>query len=229
VNSHRHFSHLLATFPLMTVNWEQQENRALIEKSLHHWMSLEPAHRGYSYSGSGSIAARMFRGDEAYGYFVKMFDTTKRYPVLENTMYTEAGPVVETPLSGAQTIHDFVCQSWGGIVRVFPAVPSAWPDVMIADHSCEGGFSVTARRTKGQTEFVLVRSRAGEPLVLRHGITGPVSVVSPVRYHDRGDGTLEIPVRRGQEVLVHPRGRRPDLAVRPVAVTTPGKPWGLPA
>ncbi|MFJ8963156.1 glycosyl hydrolase family 95 catalytic domain-containing protein [Lentzea sp. NPDC102401] len=227
--SHRHFSHLLATFPLMTVNWDQQENRELIEKSLHHWMSLEPAHRGYSYSGSGSIAARMFRGDEAYAYFVKMFDTTKRYPVLENTMYTEAGPVVETPLSGAQTIHDFVCQSWGGIVRVFPAVPSAWPDVMIADHSCEGGFSVTARRLKGRTEFVLVRSRAGEPLVLRHGIDGPVSVVAPVRHHDRGDGTLEIPLRRGQEVLVHPRGRRPDLAVRPVAITTPGKPWGLPA
>ena len=100
---------------------------------------------------------------------------------------------------------------------------------MIADHSCEGGFSVTARRAGGKTEFVLVRSRAGEPLVLRHGIAGPVSVVSPVRYHDRGDGTLEIPLRRGQEVLVHPRGRRPDLAVRPVAITTPGKPWGLPA
>ncbi|MFJ5990692.1 glycosyl hydrolase family 95 catalytic domain-containing protein [Lentzea sp. NPDC092896] len=227
--SHRHFSHLLATFPLMTVNWDQRENRELIEKSLHHWMSLEPAHRGYSYSGSGSIAARMFRGDEAYAYFVKMFDTTKRYPVLENTMYTEAGPVVETPLSGAQTIHDFVCQSWGGIVRVFPAVPSAWPDVMIADHSAEGGFSVTARRSGGKTEFVLVRSRAGEPLVLRHGIDGPVTVASPVRCHDRGDGTLEIPLRRGQEVLVHPRGRRPGLAVRPVAITTPGKPWGLPA
>ncbi|HEX8870261.1 MAG TPA: Tat pathway signal sequence domain protein, partial [Lentzea sp.] len=233
VNSHRHFSHLLATFPLMTVNWDQPENRELIEKSLHHWMSLEPAHRGYSYSGSGSIAARMFRGDEAYGYFVKMFDTTKRYPVLENTMYTEAGPVVETPLSGAQTIHDFVCQSWGGVVRVFPAVPSAWPDVVIAGHSAEGGFSVTARRAGGKTQFVLVRSRAGEPLVLRHGINGPVSVVTPggrpVRYHDRGDGTFEIPLRRGQEVLVHPRGRRPDLTVKPVSITTPGKAWGLPA
>ncbi|MGI5502450.1 glycosyl hydrolase family 95 catalytic domain-containing protein [Lentzea sp. CA-135723] len=227
--SHRHFSHLLATFPLMTVNWDQPENRALIEKSLHHWMSLEPAHRGYSYSGSGSIAARMFRGDEAYAYLVRMFDVSKRFPVLENTMYTEAGPVVETPLSGAQTIHDFVCQSWGGVVRVFPAVPSVWPDVMIADHSCEGGFSVTARRAGGRTEFVVVRSRAGEPLVLRHGISGPVTVVSPVRYRDRGDGTLEIPLRRGQEVLVHVRGRRPDLAVRPVAISIPGKPWGLPA
>ncbi|MFD4674430.1 hypothetical protein ACFWNN_32235 [Lentzea sp. NPDC058450] len=57
----------------------------------------------------------------------------------------------------------------------------------------------------------------------------PVTAVSPVRYRDRGDGTLEIPLRRGQEVLVHPKGRRPDLAVRPIAITTPGRPWGLPA
>jgi alpha-L-fucosidase 2 len=232
VVSHRHYSHMLAVFPLMTVNWEQPENRQLIEKSLHHWMSLEPAHRGYSYSGSGSIAARMFRGDEAYDYFVKMFDTTKRYPVLENTMYLEAGPVVETPLSGAQTIHDFLLQSWGGVIRVFPAVPSVWKDAVLDRHSAEGGFDVTARRADGKTQFVLVRSRAGEPLVLRHGISGEVTVRTPsggpVKYRDRGDGTLEIELRKGREVLVHPKGKRPDLTIRPVAISAPGKPWGLP-
>lgn len=29
-------------------------------------------------------------------------------------MYKEAGPVIETPLSGAQCIHDMLLQSWGG-------------------------------------------------------------------------------------------------------------------
>jgi hypothetical protein len=230
--SHRHYSHLLATYPLMTVNWEQPENRELIEKSLRHWMSLEPAHRGYSYSGSGSIAARMFRGDEALAYFLKMFDTTKRFPVLENTMYTEAGPVVETPLSGGQTIHDFVLQSWGGVVRVFPAVPSVWADVALDRHLAEGAFEVTAKRSGGKTRFVLVRSKAGEPLALRHGIEGPVTVRTPsgrpVRHRDRGDGTLDIDLAKGQEVLVHPKGKRPDLTIRPVPISQPGKPWGLP-
>ena len=36
----------------------------------------------------------------------------------------ESGPVIETPLSGAQCIHDMLLQSWGGKIRVFPAVPS---------------------------------------------------------------------------------------------------------
>uniref|UniRef100_UPI003CD069F2 glycosyl hydrolase family 95 catalytic domain-containing protein n=1 Tax=Saccharothrix mutabilis TaxID=33921 RepID=UPI003CD069F2 len=231
--SHRHYSHMLAVFPLATVNWEQPENRALIEKSLRHWMSLEGAHRGYSYSGSGSIAARMFRGDEALAYLVKMFDTTSRYPVLENTMYGEAGPVVETPLSAAQTLHDLVLQSWGGIVRVFPAVPSAWADVVLDRHLAEGAFEVTAARRGGRTRFVLVRSLAGEPLALRHGIAGAVTVRTPagapVPYRDRGDGTLDVDLPRGGEVLVHPAGGTPDLTIAPVPISTPGPRWGLPA
>lgn len=230
--SHRHYSHMLAVFPLATVTWEQPENRALIEKSLRHWMSLEGAHRGYSYSGSGSIAARMFRGDEALAYLVKMFDTSTRFPVLENTMYTEAGPVVETPLSAAQTLHDLVLQSWGGVVRVFPAVPTAWADVVLDRHLAEGAFEVTAARRGGRTRFVLVRSLAGEPLALRHGIAGEVTVRTPsgtpVPYRDRGDGTLDIDLARGGEVLVHPKGVTPDLTVAPVPISKPGPRWGLP-
>ncbi|NUT93252.1 MAG: Tat pathway signal sequence domain protein [Saccharothrix sp.] len=229
--SHRHYSHMLAVFPLATVNWDQPENRALIEKSLRHWMSLEGAHRGYSYSGSGSIAARMFRGDDALAYLVRMFSST-RYPVLENTMYAEAGPVVETPLSAAQTLHDLVLQSWGGVVRVFPAVPTAWADVVLDRHLAEGAFEVTAVRRAGRTRFVLVRSLAGEPLVLRHGVAGDVVVRtpdgSPVPHRDRGDGTLDITLPRGGEVLVHPAGVTPDLSLAPVPVSNPGPRWGLP-
>src|SRR5206468_682069 len=32
--SHRHFSHLLMIYPLYLLNWDEPENRALIEKSL---------------------------------------------------------------------------------------------------------------------------------------------------------------------------------------------------
>jgi alpha-L-fucosidase 2 len=230
--SHRHYSHLLAVFPLATVNWEQPENRALIEKSLKHWMGLEGAHRGYSYSGSGSISARMLRGDAALDYLVRMFDTSTKYPVLENTMYTEAGPVIETPLSAVQTVHDMVLQSWGGIVRVFPAVPAAWADVVLDRHLAEGAFEVTAVRKAGRTRFVLVASLAGEPLVLRPGIPGALTVRTPagqpVKYVDRGDGTLEIALARGAEVLVHPRDAQPDLAIAPVPISKPGPRWGLP-
>ena len=45
--------------------------------------------------------------------------------VTSTTMYSETadGPVIETPLHGAQVIHDSLIQSWGGKVRLFIPVP----------------------------------------------------------------------------------------------------------
>ena len=63
--SHRHYSHMLAVYPLYEVTWEQPDNRALIEKSLDHWIGFEGALQGYSFTGAASISAQMRRGDDA--------------------------------------------------------------------------------------------------------------------------------------------------------------------
>jgi hypothetical protein len=170
--SHRHYSHLLMVFPLHLVNWEQPANQALIEKSVAHWLGLTGAHRGYSYSGAASFYAHMGRGNTALSWLDKFFDPSVSFPIRANTMYTEAGPVVETPLSGSQSLHDMLCQSWGGTIRIFPAVPSSWQNVTLHDFLTQGAFQISAARTNGKTSFVRVRSLAGEPCRIRHGI-GP--------------------------------------------------------
>ncbi|WP_189710279.1 glycosyl hydrolase family 95 catalytic domain-containing protein [Streptomyces phaeofaciens] len=229
--SHRHYSHLLMVYPLYLVNWDQPENRDLITRSVAHWHALTGAHRGYSYTGAASLYAMTGDGDTAISYLRKFFDPTTRYPCRPNTHYTEAGPVIETPLSASQSLHDMFCQSWGGVIRVFPAVPTAWADVTLHDFRTQGAFLVSAVREAGATRFVRIRSLAGEPLRLRHGFTGRVTAVlddgSPARTHDLGDGTLGIDLPKGREVLVH-SGSRPDLVIAPVAVGEPGAAWGLP-
>ncbi|MEU3338126.1 glycosyl hydrolase family 95 catalytic domain-containing protein [Streptomyces sp. NPDC002144] len=230
--SHRHYSHLLMVYPLYLVNWDQPEQRELIEKSVVRWHALTGAHRGYSYTGAASMYAMMENGDTALSYLKKFFDPTTRYPCRANTHYTEAGPVIETPLSASQSLHDMLCQSWGGVVRVFPAVPSAWADVTLHDFRTQGAFLVSAVRKGGVTRFVRVRSLAGEPLVIRHGLgdgrltavlddgrAARVAVVAP--------GTVSVDLPKGREVLLH-TGPRPDLTIAPVAVTEPGAAWGLP-
>jgi alpha-L-fucosidase 2 len=170
--SHRHYSHLLMIYPLYLMNWEQPQNQALIEKSIVRWHALTGAHRGYSYTGAASMYASMGRGDTALSYLLKFFDTSTSFPALPNTMYTEAGPVVETPLSASQSIHDMICTSWGGVIRVFPGVPSSWADATLHDFRTQGAFLVSASRVGGVTKFVRVRSLAGEPLRLKHGLPG---------------------------------------------------------
>ncbi|MFI5793758.1 glycosyl hydrolase family 95 catalytic domain-containing protein [Streptomyces sp. NPDC051677] len=229
--SHRHYSHLLMVYPLYLVNWDQPGSRDLITKSVVRWHALTGAHRGYSYTGAASIYAMTGDGDTAIGYLRKFFDTTTRYPCQANTHYTEAGPVIETPLSASQSLHDMFCQSWGGVIRVFPAVPSDWADVTLHDFRTQGAFLVSAVRKAGKTRFIRIRSLAGEPLKLRHGLTGALTVLlddgSPARTHALPDGALAIDLPKGREVLVH-SGSRPDLVVAPVAVSEPGPAWGLP-
>ncbi len=95
-----------------------------------------------------------------------------------------------------------------------------------------GAFLVSAARTGGVTRFVRVRSLAGEPLRLRPGIAGPLTVVgddgTPAVWRDRGAGVLEIDLARDREVLVKAADSNPDLVIAPVAASTPGAAWGLP-
>ncbi len=226
--SHRHYSHLLMVYPLYLVTWEQPGQRDLIDRSLRHWISFQGALQGYSYTGAASISAQALRGDDAAGYLNDLL----RLFIQPNTMYKESGPVIETPLSAAQSLHDMICQSWGGVVRVFPAIPGGWPDVTLHNFRTQGAFLVSAARAGGATRWVRVFSEAGAPLRLRTGITGPVTVKHrhgrEPRWRQLPGGDLEIELPAGQEVLVYPQGPRPDLTVAPVPVALPGPPWGLP-
>jgi len=59
---------------------------------------------------------------------------------------------------------------WGGVIRVFPGVPSSWPDVTVHDVAVEGAFLLSAVRRGGTTQFVRIKSLAGEPCRVAPGL-----------------------------------------------------------
>ena len=77
---------------------------------------------------------------------------------------------METPLHGATAVQEMLFQSWGGRLRCFPAVPSVWPDAQFVGFRGEGGFLVSASRSKGHTEWVEVVSTYGGAIELDHGV-----------------------------------------------------------
>jgi alpha-L-fucosidase 2 len=174
------------------------------------------------------MSAMLGDGDAALGYLGTLLD---KY-IQRNTMYSESSPVIETPLSGAQSLHDMLFSGRGGVIRIFPAVPHAWPDVTIHNLRTEDAFLISAARRGGSTRFVRVRSLAGEPCRLAPGLPGPYDVWSPhggtPPAHDLGDGTLRLDLRAGDEVIVTTRGTRPDLTIAPVTTDGSGHVWGLP-
>jgi alpha-L-fucosidase 2 len=182
--SHRHFSHLLMVYPLHVVDPESPADKPLIEKSLDHWHSMPGALRGYSFTGGGAISAWVGRKNDVVPMLDKFLEfrpgkEESRYAIKPNTMYTEAGPVIETPLAGAATIHEMVLQSWsmetfGTHMRVFPAVPDSWKDVSFDKLLAEGAFEVSAVRQNGKTKFVQIKSLAGAPCRVGTSLAGKV-------------------------------------------------------
>ncbi|MGW0945695.1 glycosyl hydrolase family 95 catalytic domain-containing protein [Streptomyces sp. NPDC002623] len=226
--SHRHYSHLLAVYPLYEVTGRTPDERALIERSLAHWVGFEGALQGYTFTGAASISALLGKGEDALRYLGELMT---RF-IKPNTMYQESGPVIETPLSAAQSLHDMVCQSWGGIIRVFPALPAAWADLVVHDFRTQGAFLLSARRQGGATRWVRLVSEAGADCVVRHGIPGPVDVRDRrgrvLRHSEAGDGAVHVPLRKGESALITARGDRPDLTVAPVRANEDAPRWGLP-
>jgi hypothetical protein len=215
--SHRHYSHLLMIYPLYLMNWDQPENRELITKSLDHWMGLTGAHRGYSYTGAASICASIGRREEAVKHLQHFLGDTGRFGCLPNTMYVEAGPVIETPLSAAQSLNDILIQSWGGKIRLFPGVPDVWKDVTIHKMRTEGAFLISAARRDGKTKWLRIESLAGEPCIVQCGIDNP-QADPQVALKSLDNGFVEIPLKKGESIVLYPQGDKPDLTIEPLPV-----------
>jgi hypothetical protein len=205
---------MLMVYPLRLVTGAQPADRALIEKSLAHWIGFEGALQGYSFVGASAISSLLGKGDDAERF---LDDLLKRF-VKPNTMYLEAGPVIETPLSAAQAVHEMLLQGWGGTLRVFPALPAGWKDVTFDELRAEGAFLVSAVRRGGKTTLVKVQSLAGEPVTLRADLADPEVVGPAGKAQKQPDGSWRLSLARGESVELRTRGSSAaDRAIAPVA------------
>jgi hypothetical protein len=208
--SHRHYSHLLMIYPLYIMTPEQPENRDLVVRSLKHWMGMPKALAGYSFTGAASISALLGEGDEAARYLNRLLDT-KTPP---NTLYVEAGPCIETPLSAAASLNDMLLSSWGGRIRLFPGLPKSWKETAFHDLRTEGAFLVSALRRNGRTEWVRVKSLAGEPCIIRPSIEGTPKSSRPLK--PLGDGFYQLSLAKGEDAVLHDARIQSLPSIRPV-------------
>jgi alpha-L-fucosidase 2 len=224
-HSHRHFSHLLMIYPLYIMTPEQPENRELVIKSLKHWMSMPQQLKGFSFTGAASISALLGEGNEALRYLHRLQDFKRIAP---NTMYMEAGPCIETPLAAAASLNDMLLSSWGDRIRVFPAVHTAWKDCVFHNLRTEGAFLVSAARKDGKTQWVRVKSLAGERCRIRPGLEGEAKATVPLK--SLGEGIYELTLAKGDEAILYSGGSVPKCEIAPVyADPARCNSYGLPA
>ena len=88
-------------------------------------------------------------------------------------MYSEKGPVIETPLSAADSLHNMMLQGHRGVIKLFPAVPSSWDDIEFTSFAAPGGFRISAKRVGGKTVYLHVHSTKKGSLNIQTSFQGP--------------------------------------------------------
>jgi len=218
--SHRHWQHLQMVFPLYLLDFNDAGQRDLIMKSILHWQNIENGKQIYGWSDAATscLYSVLQDGNNAFRHLIRHHEN-KRF-VMPNTMYIEGSPVIECALFAAKSLQDMLLQSWGGIIRIFPAIPDVWEDVVFHDLRTEGAFLVSASQKEGKCEWIRIKSLAGQPCRIKPGFDGKfraedqsgrsVPIVEPEK------DLIEIDIKKGHEIILYNTKKAPEAAVGPV-------------
>jgi hypothetical protein len=207
----QHLSHLLMVYPLHLVNIDQPGTAEILRRSLERARSnAKPGQpQAMVQAHAGSIAAALGLGDEALGCLKGL-----QGDVLSNGLWPCGGnPCIKSTLGMANIVQNMLIQSWNdptkdepGVIRIFPALPSAWKDVEFHDLRAEGAFLVSAKRTVGKTEWVRIKSLAGESCRVRPSLPGEIRLTGDrvFKLQALSSDTYQIDLKQGEEVLLCP-------------------------
>jgi len=174
--SHRHPSQLMAIHPAMDITIEgSEQDRAIIEGSILQYLALgQYCWAGHTYVQMVSLAAVIGRPEMAYSFLCCYRDRW----ILPNGLHfnREIGEqghshfarvpreriTADAPFTINETcgiscgISDMLVQGWGDCIRVFPAVPARWQDLLFVDLRTEGAFAVSSLMREGQVRWVRI-------------------------------------------------------------------------
>ena len=171
--SHRHFSNMMAVYPLGLIKWEDGEtSQKIINNSIHVLDSLGPAYWcGYSYSWLANLKARAKDGDgavQALQIFAKAFCSPNSFHLNGDqtksgfSKFTYRPFTLEGNFAFAAGLQEMLLQSYAGFIEVMPAVPAAWKDISFSTLRAQGAFLVSAKKEGGQvTEIKIVSEKGG--------------------------------------------------------------------
>lgn len=198
-HSHRHHSHLMGIHPLGIINRDgSKTERDLIHGSLYRIRQLGPGEwTGWAFPWMALIAARAGYGNTTW----QMLDAYANSFIRPNTLHINGDPrifglsmfsydpmTLEAGFGAAAAMMEMMLQSFGGIIRVFPAMPARWHDAYFRGLRAEGAFLVTAKLEQGEVCFIDIVSEKGgicrvlNPFGEEVAVTHAGATVLPIKY-----------------------------------------------
>jgi len=169
--SHRHFSHIMAFHPLGLLNFDNPDDKEIVENSIRRMEKNGTSQWcGYSFSWLANIYARMYRGDDAakeLRIFASCFCSPNSFHL--NGDQCKAGHssltydpfTLEGNFAFASGIQEMLLQSHNGIIRIFPAVPADWKNIAFENLRTEGAFLISAQQENGVLDSFTINAPEG--------------------------------------------------------------------
>jgi hypothetical protein len=170
--SHRHFSHAMAIYPLGLIRWEQgPDAQQTISNTLSLLDKIGPAEWcGYSYAWLASLKARAKDGTgaaAALDIFRKAFCSVNSFHL--NGDQTKSGYsnfqyrpfTLEGNFAFASGLQEMLLQSYAGFIEVLPAIPTGWKDIQFTKLRAEGAFLVSLQMTSGKIQVLKIVAEKG--------------------------------------------------------------------
>jgi len=221
-HSHRHHAHLMGVYPLGVLSIHNERSRVLIGTTLQHLRRMGTGEwTGWAFPWASLIAARADLPNMAW----QMLDLYGRAFIAPNTLHINGDPrifgislfdyspmTLEAGFAAAAAVMELLLQSYGGVIRVFPAVPDHWHDACFADLRAEGAFLVGSLLREGEVAFIQVTSLAG----VYCRIANPWGVAVQLCGGDADEGhelegeIIEFDTTLGGQYLLHPVGHPPS-------------------
>ena len=213
VQSHRHFSHLMAIHPFGLIDWNNGEkDREIIRATIKRLDETGPDWWcGYSYSWLGNLKARAMDGEgaaKALRTFADCFCLPNTFHVNGDqtksgkSKYTYRPFTLEGNFAFASGINEMLIQSHTGIIRIFPAIPEAWENVSFKKLRTYGAFLVSSELKDRKVRTVEIDSETGGIFKMHNPFPGnkfDCKGVSEIR--DSGD-IIEFNTSVGQKILL---------------------------
>ncbi len=198
--SHRHHSHLGALYPFATIDPLDPAHHAVVARSIQHWtVKGAGMWTGWCIPWASILCARCGLADAAVTWlrWWKMLYTNEGHGTLHNSDFSgcafwtddalntedfRKSPAfrevmqIDAAMGAVTAVMELLVQCRQDGVYVLPRLPRHWRQLTFDGIRTEGAFLVGATVRGRRVVEVRVKSLAGQPLELAHGIEGAWSL-----------------------------------------------------
>jgi len=205
---HRHISHLWGLYPDDQITLRGTPELAKAARmTLDKRLAAGGGSTGWSRSWIINCMARLEDGEAAYENVLQLFRQSTRHNLLDVCGLKENSPYqIDGNLGGPSGLIEMLLQSHGGVIRLLPALPKAWPEGSFRGLRARGGLELDLTWRGGKaTSATLRASRDGEVRLAAPAGQKVVSVNSGrgrARFVQDKDGVISMSLGRGTDCIL---------------------------